>query len=50
MANKPVPMGIARTCPRFDEEFPHWLVMGMGNPLLFQLGMGMVMGMYISPL
>ena len=23
MANKPVPVGIARTCPRFDEESPH---------------------------
>jgi len=52
MANKPAPVGIVRTRPRFDEESPHWLGMGMGmgNPRLFQLGMGMVMGMYISPL
>jgi len=51
MANKPVPVGIARTRPRFDGESPHWLGMGMGmgNPRLFQLGMGMGMGMYIYP-
>ena len=23
MANKPAPVGIARTCPRFDGESPH---------------------------
>jgi len=46
MANKRVPVGIVRTRPRFDGESSHWL--GMGNPRLFQLGMGMVMGMYIS--
>jgi len=47
MTNKPVPVGIARTRLRFDGESPHWLGMGMdmGNPQLFQLGMGM----YISP-
>ena len=53
MANKPVPVGIARTRPRFDGESPHWLDMdmgmGMGNPQIFQLGVGMGMGMYISP-
>jgi len=53
MANKPVPVGIARIRPRFDGESPHWLGMGMGmgmgNPRLFQLGMGMGMGMYIYP-
>jgi len=51
MANKPVPVGIVRTRPRFDGESPHWLGMGMGmgNPRLFQLGMGMGMGMYIYP-
>jgi len=48
MANKHVSVGIARTCPSFDGESPHWLDMGMGNPRLFQLGMGMSMGMYIS--
>jgi len=50
MANKPIPVGIVRTRPRFDGESPYWLsmCMGMGNPRLFQLGMGMVMGMYIS--
>jgi len=26
MANKPVPMDIIRTRPRFDGESPHWLV------------------------
>jgi len=45
MANKPVPVGIVQIRPRFDGESPHWLDMGMGNPRLFQLGMGM----YISP-
>jgi len=51
MENKPAPVGIARTRPRFDEKSPHWLGMGMGmgNPRLFQLGMWMVMGMYIAP-
>ena len=49
-ANKLVPVGIARTRPRFDGESSHWLGMGMGmgNPRLFQLGMGMGMGMYTS--
>jgi len=49
MVNKLVPVGIARTRPRFDGESPHWLgiSMGMGNPQFFQLGMGM--GMNISP-
>jgi len=47
MANKSVPVGIARTRPRFDGESPHWLGMGMGNFWLFQLGMGMVMGSVI---
>jgi len=47
MTNKLVLVGIARTRSRFDGESPHWLGMGMGmgNPRLFQLGMGM----YISP-
>jgi len=51
MTNKLVPVGIARTRPRFDGESPHWLAMGMGmgNPRLFQLGMRMVIEMYISP-
>ena len=51
MANKLVPVGIARTRLRFDGESPHSLGMGMsmGNPQLFQLGMGMGMRMYISP-
>jgi len=50
MANKPGPVGIAWTHPRFDGESPYWLGMGMsmGNPQLFQLGVGMGMGMYIS--
>jgi len=47
MANKPTPVGIARTRPCFDRESPHWLGMGMRNPRFFQLGMGM--GIYISP-
>jgi len=42
-------VGIARTRPRFDEESPHWLSMGMGNPRFFQLSMGMRIGMNISP-
>jgi len=52
MANKPAPVGIARTRPRFDGESPHWLGMGMGmeNLRLFQLGTGMGMRMNISPL
>jgi len=52
MTNKLAPVGIARTRTRFDGESPHWLDMGMGmgNSRLFQLGMGMVMGMYIYPL
>jgi len=51
MANKSVSVGIVRTRSRFDEKSPYWLgmSMGIGNPRLFQLGMGMVMGMYISP-
>jgi len=49
MTNKLVPVSIARTRPRFDGKFPNWLGMCMGNPRLFQLSMGMVMGMYISP-
>jgi len=51
MANKLVPVGIARTRPCFDGESPHLLGMGtgMGNPRLFQLGIGMSTGMYISP-
>jgi len=50
MTNKLVLVGIVRTCLCFDGEFPHWLGMGMGmgNPRLFQLGIGMVIGMYIS--
>jgi len=48
MANKPVSVGIARTRPRFDGKSPHWLGMGMRNPRLFQLGMGMSMAMDIS--
>jgi len=49
MANKFVPVGIIRTRPRFDWKSPHWLGMGMGNSWFFQLGMGMRMGIYISP-
>jgi len=51
MANKPAPVGIAWTRPRFDGKSSHWLGMGMGmeNPRLLQLGMGMGMEMYISP-
>jgi len=53
MANKPIPVGIARIRPHFYGESSHWLGMGMGigmgNSQLFQLGMGMGMGMYISP-
>ena len=55
MANKPVPVGIIRTRPRFDGESPLWLGMGMGmgmgmgNTQNFQLGMGMGMGIYIYP-
>ena len=43
MANKPVSVGMAWTCPCFNGESPHWLSMGigMGNPRFFQLGMGM---------
>jgi len=26
MANKPIPVGIVRTRPRFEGESPHWLV------------------------
>ena len=49
MTNKPAPMRIAWTHPRFDVESSHGLgmSMGMGNPRLFQLDMGMGMGMYI---
>jgi len=45
MANKPVPVGIFWIRPRFDGKFPHWLGMGMGNPRIFQLSMGMGMEM-----
>jgi len=49
MANKPIPVGIARIHPRFDGEFLHWLGMDMviRNLQLFQLDMGMGMRMYI---
>jgi len=40
-------MGIVQTHLHFEEESLYWLIKdtGMGNTLLFQLGM--VMGMYI---
>jgi len=40
MANKLVPVDIARIRPRFDGKSPHWLGMGMGmgNPRLFTTG------------
>jgi len=47
MTNKHVPVDIVRIRPLFDGESSHWLSMGMGNPRHFQLGMRMVMGMYI---
>jgi len=42
MANKLVPVGIARTRPCFDGKFPHWLGMGMvmGESLTFSIGYG----------
>jgi len=43
-------VGIVRTRSRFDGKSSQWLDMDMGteNPRLFQLGIRMSMGMYIS--
>jgi len=50
MTNKLVHVVIVWTSFRFDREFPHWLCMsiGMRNPRLLQLGLRMIMRMYIS--
>jgi len=49
MANKFVFVGIIRTRSRFDGKSSHLLSMSVENPQLFQLCMGMGIGMYISP-